>query len=961
MASGKIETIITGKDTSGKAFKSFSVNLTELNQGIELLSKAMDALVAPFAAVIDEGSQFTAQMSAVAAISKTTADEFSKLTDEAKRIGETTAFTAIQAGEAMEELRRAGLDTADTLTTTAQAMDLAAATGSDLATAARVVAVQMKVFEGESLQAKKAVDLMVQTVGASPQDFSALTAALETSGGVASAMGIDFKELTGILGAMANAGVRGEKAGTALNGAIARLLNPAKGAADVLTKYGISLDQVNPTTQKFADILDTLKDAEIEQKDLLTLLGQEAGPKFFKVIDQGGDSIRDFTKAQEESNTAAEAARIRLDNLTGDVTLFDSAMSGIKIQIFETFDDVLRGVVQQSTAMAGAFTAFLKQNQGPMTAFFQGLGDKMDTVKEVIASMVRGFGFLLEGFGQLLSSGPVLEFIDQLEKAFTKIYTEGILPLVGKIREFIEVIFETVSSNEDLSVVLENVFKLFGIGVGVISDLSVMAYQLIAAIIGVASDAFGPLFDILVKVVRVMTEDMLSAIDFVNDSIDAVGGAVKTITGVWKSFMDMIDDTLQDINTTITNVKETWDSFVQGFKDALEPVRKFKQFMDGVDDTINRKLKAGFKVGADAVVDFTKKIVGADEASKDLSWTLVGNTLSVDAKVTGDAFIAAGRSLQQYGLDTDEANKASKELNKTISDTGDELDDVTAKAKDAGAALAEASASGDFSGLGDIGISAAKKITGVSGAIEGFAQGGVAGAIAGAIMELLFANEQFAEAFGELNKTIGEVIAPLLVEFIPIIKELTVLAKAMAPIFKKLAPLLGAFLAIFTTMIGGVVALVDFFVDVAEDLSVAFERFGEGLEGVAGFLEDLIDSLDSLLEPIADLIDALSGGVGGAASEAGNLLSDIGSVLGFAGGSDGLTQDQLLRIPGMEVGSGLIKAHVGEVVTPAGEANGVGGAISITMNVRSINPREQTNEIRQLLEELFLSGRLRVA
>ena len=230
----KIKAIITAKDVNASStFKSFGATVIALNQGLELTKKVMRGLSAPFGAIISEGKAFGAQMSAVAAISKTTAADFKTLSDEAKRIGATTAFTAIEAGKAMEELRRAGMGVSAIMKTTSQAMDLAAATGADLATAASTVAVQLNLFKESGLKAKDAVDLIVQTVGASPQSFEDLNQAITESGGTASAFGKDFNELTSILGAMAEAGVKGGKAGTALNAVFARLAKPTGEAAAV--------------------------------------------------------------------------------------------------------------------------------------------------------------------------------------------------------------------------------------------------------------------------------------------------------------------------------------------------------------------------------------------------------------------------------------------------------------------------------------------------------------------------------------------------------------------------------------------------------------------------------------------------------------------------------------------------------------------------------------------------------
>lgn len=56
----------------------------------------------------------------------------------------------------------------------------------------------------------------------------------------AKSMGYSVEETTAVLATMANAGVKGGEAGTALNAIMTRLATNTKGCADELKKYGVS-------------------------------------------------------------------------------------------------------------------------------------------------------------------------------------------------------------------------------------------------------------------------------------------------------------------------------------------------------------------------------------------------------------------------------------------------------------------------------------------------------------------------------------------------------------------------------------------------------------------------------------------------------------------------------------------------------------------------------------------------
>lgn len=334
---------------TGGAFSGLGGKVIVANQALELSRKILAPLGRAFSFVVKEGMDFTSQMATVRSISKLTAEEFESLTAEARRIGETTLFTATQAAQGMEELARAGLSVTDTLEVTVLAMDLAAATGAELSESARVTAIQFGLFKDSIKSAEEITDLMVQTTASAPINFQQLSKSLEISSGLASSLGITFDDLTDIIGVMGEAGFRSEKAGTALNMALARLLKPVPEVTKALNRLGIAQADVNPKVNDFRDIIDRLNKAHATEADILTILGQESGPKFVKMIQNGAVALDEFDKKQKAANTASEAASIRQDNLTGDITKFTSALSGLALKIFDELEAPLRSFVQFAT------------------------------------------------------------------------------------------------------------------------------------------------------------------------------------------------------------------------------------------------------------------------------------------------------------------------------------------------------------------------------------------------------------------------------------------------------------------------------------------------------------------------------------------------------------------------------------------------------------------------------------
>ncbi len=407
------------------SFGKLGSSLIVANQGLQILSSTAENLSKPFRAVVSEGRKFTSQMSKIKAVSKLTADEFDNVIEKSKEIGRTTQFTAVQAGQGLEALLKAGQSTSLAMDSLADVMNLASATGLELGDAADLVAIQLGIFKKEGLSATEIVDGLAKTTNASAQNIFNLREALRNSSGTAAAFGISFNEMTVILGAMADAGVRGERAGTALNGALSRLANPTAEVKKVLNDLGIAIEDVNPLTNEFGDILDRLSKSTAPQ--LLQLLGQEAGPKFAALVQQGSEALTIFSENQNKANTASQSTSEVLNNLEGDILELNSAVSGLSLTIFVSLNPGLRSIISNATEAATSINNFLTKNNNLNE--FEKQKVLLDGMNDSFVSFVRALSSeFLSDFGKKtteISDG--LEGVDDALKQLlgTAASTEG--------------------------------------------------------------------------------------------------------------------------------------------------------------------------------------------------------------------------------------------------------------------------------------------------------------------------------------------------------------------------------------------------------------------------------------------------------------------------------------------------------------------------------------------------------
>ncbi len=300
---------------------------------------------------------FTAGMSNVKALSGATNEEFLKLTETAETLGATTKFTATEASEGMQYLAMAGWKTNDIIAAMPGLLDLAAAGGTSLGTAADIVSDVMTAMGMKATEASRAADIFARTATGSNTTIENLGESLKYAAPAAHAFGLSLSEAATITGMMANAGVKGSMAGTALRASLLEMASPSKKASEAMSKLNLT----------FADSSGKMKDMKTIIKDLSTafsglseqeklgyaedLFGTRGSSAWLAVIEQGADEFDRLFESIDKSNGAAkEMANTQLDNLAGDVTLLKSAVDGMKISVMKELDPYLRKGVQWLTS-----------------------------------------------------------------------------------------------------------------------------------------------------------------------------------------------------------------------------------------------------------------------------------------------------------------------------------------------------------------------------------------------------------------------------------------------------------------------------------------------------------------------------------------------------------------------------------------------------------------------------------
>jgi len=419
--------------------------LSVLGGAIAGVTAAMGAGVS---AAVNVGMSFESQMSKVQAISGATGGELQALSEKAKEMGATTKFSATESGQAFEYMAMAGWKTEDMLGGIEGIMNLAAASGEDLAATSDIVTDALTAFGLSASDSGHFADILAATSTSANTNVGLMGETFKYVAPVAGALGFSVEDTAMAIGLMANAGIKGSQAGTALRSIMSRLAKPTDDVAVAMSELGLSILNSDGSMKSLNEITGDLRSSfaglsEAEKASMAaTLGGQEAMSGLLAIVTASDD---DFNKLQSAINgatdeltgysAAAEIAEIAQNNLSGQLDKVKAAAEILGIELYESVKQPLTDIAKTgaeaiselTTAFQEGGTAGLIEAGGKLiadllTGIASALPDVITIAVDVITSIIDS---LTANTPQILSAGIqiIQAFVDGMMQ---------ILPVVGE-------------------------------------------------------------------------------------------------------------------------------------------------------------------------------------------------------------------------------------------------------------------------------------------------------------------------------------------------------------------------------------------------------------------------------------------------------------------------------------------------------------------------------------------------
>ena len=334
--------------SSKGATKSMGAMIAKLGLGY-LAFRTLTAAIGGAARV---GKEFEKEMSNVAAISGATGLQIQALEANAKELGRTTVFTASNVAQLSTSFAKLGFSADEIVKATKGTLALAAVARVDLGQAASVAGTTLRAFGLSAGETGRVTDVMALSFSRSALDIQKFTDSMKFVAPVAKKVGFNIEGTTAIMGALANAGIDGSLAGTALRTIFLKL---ADTNSDLSKRLGGSVKNA----EDLIPALKGLKDEGVDLTEMLGLVDKRAVTAFSILVD-GTNTVGELKDQLDNAGGSAERmASIQLDNLAGSMTLLKSATEGLGVAWFGKFGEGIRHAVDGITDMVSGLTQFI--------------------------------------------------------------------------------------------------------------------------------------------------------------------------------------------------------------------------------------------------------------------------------------------------------------------------------------------------------------------------------------------------------------------------------------------------------------------------------------------------------------------------------------------------------------------------------------------------------------------------
>jgi TP901 family phage tail tape measure protein len=638
---------------AGKAMKSTGAKMT-VGITTPLVGLAKSAL--------DVGMAFESSMANVAALSGATGADLDKLSETAQAYGASTQFSASQAADAMGYMALAGWDAQQMVDGLGGVLDLAAASGMGLAESSDMVTDYLSAFGLQASDSARFADMLAYAQANSNTSAAQLGEAYRNSAANLHAAGQDVETVTSLLGMMANQGLKGSEAGTALSAVMRDVTNNMVDGAILIGHTSVAVTDAEGNFRDLTQILLDVESATAGMGDAERAAAMGAtftsdSIKGLNLIMSAGvssawefeDQLRGASVTADSFAKAASDMGIDMDAMRG---AFEAA--GISSEQFEEILGISQGsadmfVETLNEAVAAGFDANdIMADLGVTTEDLQAAMDASEgsasamatTMNDTLAGRMAEMDSAIEAAAIKLSDAlmpavsVVVEHVTEAASAFADwfgsldegtqnaiIAAAGLVAVAGPV---VTVLGSIAGIVPKVASAVSGFSKAFGALNTVMRANPILAVvAVIATLVGMFLTAYNTNEEFRAKVDEVfgaISETIGGFFEFFGGIVEGIGGFVSDIGGFFGGLAETAGEKFEGIKTTIGDV---WGGIQEGAASAWE----------GITSTLSGAWD-GIQQGASDAFGAVSETVSMDMQTANAVGAAAGGAL--DAALRGD-------------------------------------------------------------------------------------------------------------------------------------------------------------------------------------------------------------------------------------------------------------------------------------------------------------------------------------